>query len=244
MWTIPPPKIVIETHSLCNRACPTCVRQTDPTRCRWNEDGSKKNIRMKTPFVISLLKQISALDYKGRVALNWYNEPLLDERLPFFVAKCQELGLYVYFITNGDLLTPSLARLFNGVLTEITVSVYDETAAAKVEYLKKVFTDTQLHIAGEHCVTHYSPVPELEDKIKENSMKPCKSIANGRLIITYTGDVAMCCEDIACNWYIGNAHDTPLPELWERQQKIIAPLNETGDRSIFPYCSICPRDSF
>lgn len=231
-------KLLIETHSACNRACPTCMRQNDP-RAR----ARREYIELPAEIVHSVIDQATQLRFKGPVGLVWFNEPLMDPRIPVFARYVKQRGLYVYVTTNGDLLTPELAMEFDGVLNHIGVSVYGPDPEGKRHaYFRSLFQKTPVWFYGEHVVTHFSPHSLLHSCIKKRIERRCWNPQN-RLIITYTGEMAFCCEDLACNFNLGNIRDHSLEELWfnKRHQRMLFVLNQQGGRHNFPYCEICPR---
>jgi hypothetical protein len=103
--------IDLETSSQCNRRCEYCVNATyDETRDRFS-----KNIFMSDEIFTSTIDQLAEVDFTGRMAFHYLNEPLmfvdsLVERIAFARQKLPNATLTVY--TNGDFLTkPVFDRL-------------------------------------------------------------------------------------------------------------------------------------
>lgn len=247
----PPKKILIETCSICNRECPTCLRQNDPKQSRWFE-GEKEDRSMPYNTVFKIINQAIEFGFKVPIGFVWFNEPLQDTRLVEFAEYAHDKGFYVYTTTNGDLLTDELAKELDAVLNHIDISIYrfqkqPDYDLQLMEYYKKLFQNTKVMFSwgGKqgHVVTHYSPDPRKNELIQKYNNNACYN-PQSRLIITYSGDMALCCEDLACNWNLGNINDNNLKELWysKRHQKIIEVLNMSGSRYAYEYCEYCPRD--
>jgi radical SAM protein with 4Fe4S-binding SPASM domain len=230
----------IETCSGCTRTCATCMRQTYPDRDRihaWLGKGE----RMPLPVIQRVLTELWDMGYRDAVGLNQYNEPLMDNRLPEIARFAQSLGFHrVTIITNGDLLTPGLAKELDGAITHITVSGYDNTAPTEEMY--GWFEKTHISFSGgQHRLSHYSPSPALKGAIERFRLQPCYRHSRN-LIVNHQGDCLMCCEEIVSEFGIGNVYRQPLADIWNgrRRQQIIRDLSKPGGRLKHPHCSICP----
>lgn len=232
-------KLLIETHSACNRRCVTCLRQNHP-----HAGIRREYLELPGEIVKGLVDEAQDLRFKGPVGFHWFNEPLLDSRIPSFVRYAKDRGLYTYIITNGDLLTHELASQLDGALDEIHVSLYDpENREAVKECFRQLFVKTRVKFWGGHLTTHLSPRQDLKALIQKYAERPCWN-PRYRMIVSYTGDMALCCEDIACSWDLGNVRDHSLKDLWFnfRHKKILEVLNQPGGRHAYAYCETCPRD--
>jgi len=243
-------RLLIETCSQCNRACPTCLRQTDPTRSRWVGEEPKQEY-MPSDLVYKILDEALEFGHKFWVGFVWFNEPLMDERIPEFAHDAKDKGFYVYTTTNGDYLTPELARKLDGVLDHIDISIYglehDPDGIKGLEqYYRSLFYETKVQFSWGgtkgHVITHYAKDEKLSEYIKKYVSWACYN-PQSRLIITHSGEMAFCCEDIALNWNLGNVADKTLKELWynPRHRKLLETLNITGNRHLYEYCESCPR---
>lgn len=206
---------------------------------------------MPSDLVYKILDEALEFGHKFEVGFVWFNEPLMDERLPEFAHDAKDRGFYVYTTTNGDFLTRELARKLDGVLDHIDISIYSlENHPDRVKLLEKHYesffyeTKVQFSWGGTkgHTITHYSPDEILSEAITKHIDWRCFT-PQSRLIITYSGEMAFCCEDIALYWRLGNVADKTLKELWynPRHQKLLESLNITGNRHLYRYCELCPR---
>lgn len=89
--------INIELSSFCNRKCSYCPMAYVDRKQKYMD----KNIWYK------ILKELEEIQYEGHIALNLFNEPLLDVNL---VERIRQLhrkvpNAYIKFDTNGDYLT-------------------------------------------------------------------------------------------------------------------------------------------
>ena len=115
-----PLKIQIQTHTRCNAACQMC-----PYPEIAGADGFTHS-QMSEATYREILAQLSAHPVE-RLSLFLMNEPLLDKRLPEWLALARSalpattLGLF----SNGSPLTPALAhRLADAGLDELCISVH------------------------------------------------------------------------------------------------------------------------
>jgi hypothetical protein len=235
----------IETQSTCNRTCPTCLRQSyeDKAALAGRFDAQQ----MPRALVFSLLDQAAELDFRGRICMQHFNEPLQDDRIAYFGRYARTMGRFaggVYLNTNGDYLTQKLAAELDGAYDWLNVALYGGNKAQRAAQYTDWFTQTRLTFtAGEHVVTHFSPFGNLQAEIAAVQLQPCEREAQMRCIIGYDGRMLLCCDDIGAEYDLGNAQDTPLAELWfgERHTGILEMLQKPGGRLAYAYCRICPR---
>lgn len=237
----------IETQGYCNRRCPTCIRNSDPNRERtasWFQQGP--SAQLPTETIHRILDEAAALGYCGTVVFQHYDEPLLDPRLPDLLryARRHEFSELMAY-TNADFLTPELAHELDGLFDRLVIALYmDEPMKSEREaWIRGLFSKTQLKFTGGvHCVTHYSPSPELPKLIAQAQGQPCiRGLEN--MIINHKGDMAACCDDVTGNFGLGNIHNSSLEELWFSSQHVamVKTLAQPGGRRWHPFCSICPR---
>lgn len=246
-------EITIETVGNCNLACPTCLRQSYPDRSAV-EDRFTGFRRMPDELYHRIIDQAQAMGYTGRINLQFFNEPLMDRRLPDFAAYARGKGFsMVRCFSNGDLLTATRAAELDGLLDEIDIALYDPNAsgtplvqgrAERESLIRSWFTTTTIiFTGGGHIITHFSPRAGLQDAIEAARPNPCLYDAQERLIIDHTGKMLMCCDDIAGVFGLGNVTDSTLHDLWYSPQhtEIVETLMQPGGRRAFGYCWSCPR---
>lgn len=236
-------QLIIETATLCNRQCPTCLRNSDPTRSRW--EGEKPiDVKLPAEIFYSIVDQAIAMGYGGRVYPNWYNEPLLDLRILNFLQYIRKKGLPTGLDTNADSLVPGkpeserFARELNAALNWIRITRYS-CGVAKSKWLLDIF-GKKIRWTDQHLISHYGRSKVMKPLLEWARTRPC---ANGnRLIIDYKGTMRLCCEDLVGNFDLGNVYDSSLKELWysPKHVKILKTLAEGGGRSNYSLCSICP----
>lgn len=108
-----PEELSIETINLCNAKCTVCA----------HPDMKRPKGKMQTDLVYSIIDQASQGKVK-KLYLSGFGEPLLDSRLPDFVAYAKTRGINnICIVTNGYLLTTTTAAdLVNAGLNEIIIS--------------------------------------------------------------------------------------------------------------------------
>jgi len=203
---------------------------------------------MPTALVFSLIEQGAELakEWPIELHLQFFNEPLLDVRLSEFAEYGRELGSFqgIGTDTNGDALTPELASELDGSLNKIQVALYDGEGENREQTIRQMFRQTEVFFAPrKHIISHHSPYRNLSAAIAQCRAQPCWWEAQIRMILSYTGDMCLCCEDIIGEWDLGSAKRSSLEELWfgSKHRYIIDTLCVPGGRVKYEYCSICPR---
>ncbi|MDA8220060.1 MAG: radical SAM protein [Dehalococcoidales bacterium] len=107
-------RVYVEPTSLCNLSCRTCVRHS------WDEPPGSLSIHVYR----RLIRDLGAVPTLRKISLWGFGEPLLHPHIVEMVALAKGIGAETELITNGLLLTPTLAeRLVAAGLDTIVVSV-------------------------------------------------------------------------------------------------------------------------
>jgi molybdenum cofactor biosynthesis enzyme MoaA len=135
----------LETVSICNRRCPTCIRNSHPDKSK-TESFFKKNL-LPWNVIKEALDQCADLGFTGGVCLSHYNEPLLDDRLVqiAMLVKSYDMFSPIFLHTNGDKLHDVLAKGLDGFLDRIHISFYDEEGKEeRAKWTKSLFRVTEV----------------------------------------------------------------------------------------------------
>ena len=225
--------IDIETSSYCNRRCATCLRNSWPDRNAVRVMFDQQF--MPVDVYSQLLRQCADLDFRGRICLCHWNEPLLDPRLPDLARMAAAYRRWILSLsTNGDALTEELASRLDGVLDQISISVYSDIVD-KTDWFMSLFKKTQVRIKGLHRVAHHNPrgIPLVD--------RPCRQ-APRRCIVAHNGQYLYCCEDLTGQFRFGYFPQISLRAYWfgDRHVKMWDGLRQSRGRHKYPYCMTCP----
>ena len=183
------------------------------------------------------------MGYNGRLCLSFFNEPLLDKRIPEFADYSRRKGLKPYLVTNGDFLSKDVASQLDGSLYRIVVSIYGpDPNNTRKKNISSMFSKTPIKYKGDHSVSHFMKIEDYKKCVERTSSCGCQEPSQ-KMIIKYNGDSAMCCEDVANNFDIGNIFNRSLSDIWfdKNRQYISNRLKKRGGRMLFKYCRSCPR---
>lgn len=233
--------IELNVTEICNRTCKFCPRG-DPIIY----PNTKDNMSLEIVEVLS--KQLKQIDFKNKVSLVGYGEPLLYKNLiPAVSIIRQNLPnlKWLEVMTNGDFLTKDIATsLANAGCTAIIISMYDEDISEKIIDMVK---DVDISIGFKHCYEN-----KLELKLvnrtnvltKEkplNLNKPC-NIPFYKTLIDYNGDVILCANDWNRHGKLGNILEESIDSIWlgEKMKEYRTKLLQ-GKRESAP-CGFCNVD--
>lgn len=200
--------IAIETVSACTRRC---------SFCPMSKDNSPKGL-MTDELFDKILDELKELSYKGVVAFNNYGEPLLDKRLESFIKRVKnELGSYVTFSTNGDLLT---SKRFNELVAAgvdmIHVSQHDREPSGTVKELFANINKKDWKYLSYYMVQDdFVPMTNRGGSVDVKSLYPFLCSPT-QLFVRANGDVCFCCNDYYGEVKLGNVKNEKLIDIWNK----------------------------
>jgi 2-deoxy-scyllo-inosamine dehydrogenase (SAM-dependent) len=232
--------ILIETRNVCTRKCWFCKFGQER-----QDDGI---VQMEWGTIRTILENLKALHYNGRIS--WYNinEPLLDRRIVEIVRMTREYcpQAFVSLATNGDLLDDSLYHdLKASGLDALGVSVYDDKTYEKVKKLadrQMVLIDMRL--AGEEVLENRGggicqDIPAFE---RDRALYRNRSCVRPfvMMVVNPHGQVVLCCDDMYGDVIIGDVHSQRLEQIWNNERFAFyrTTLNHEG-RGSLALCSDC-----
>jgi hypothetical protein len=237
--------VELETASMCNRRCPTCIRQSHPDQESmrpWHEHNL-----MPIETIHAVFAELGGMGFRGIVNLSHFNEPLLDTRMPRIVADCKQMVPHagITLFSNGDLLTPDFAHMLNGIVDQMVIALYDADPAVKAarqDHIEKMMPATILRFTdGIHYLTHWQA--ESFKVAVDNIEQPCNEPMI-RLTLNHRGEMMLCCEDIPGHFNLGSFPDKTLVELWNSHEHVAicdTLAHSFAGRRFYPLCRSCPR---
>lgn len=235
--------IVIETYSVCNRRCEFCPVGHD----------KRPVTRMTGEQFRGIIDQLAARAYRGEIALHFYNEPLLDQRLPEFIAyarqKCPDS--FIYLNTNGDYLElEEFRKLVAEGLDWVNISQYDAQPSPRLEaFLAQAqATDRRhfSHVARLAEQTRWSNRGgnlaqwKLSQPLQARCIRP-----DFQLVVNCHGKVPLCCCDYYGAQEMGDVSRENVFDIW-RNFRFAAVRRQLrrGLRKNLPLCQGCdfPED--
>jgi MoaA/NifB/PqqE/SkfB family radical SAM enzyme len=200
--------MVIEVGSECNRRCPWCPQSTNP-----REKG-----RLSDELYDKIIVDLAAAGYEDRIALHFFNEPLLDERLEELVRRAKKVlpGNKVYIHTNGDLLTIERWRsLREAGLDSVFLNQYDGKVSQRILDLQSAIgPDAAGHLRvrlfrARHV---YNRAGLVKSRRKVPMEARCRRI--NQMCVDYRGNVVLCCNDYLGAVSVGNVADKDVIDLY------------------------------
>lgn len=211
----------IEIGDKCNLSrehhlCPSSYRQ-------------KKDKTLTDDMIISIVKEAyEELGFTGYVAWHFYNEPLLYKKRMFALMKTLKetvKGVKFLLWTNGELLKRNKdMELFDRVV----ITNYKNRP---VSYFEKFFKNKEIAVLP--------PIFDGRLNIKgERSYEKCLR-PYIEFIISFYGDVHMCCQDWKNEIEIGNIYVTSLKELVKKRNKTLSTILSKMDNKSPKTCVTC-----
>jgi radical SAM protein with 4Fe4S-binding SPASM domain len=220
----------IETRTMCNGQCTFCAAAV--------QYKARPDDSMSDALFEKITRDLEAMRYRGRISPYCNNEPLLEARMPRFLAllraRCPDATLEIK--TNGVLLREEtmhtlaetgLDYLFvNDYHTSLRVTErledlcrrYPTLGRMRVSYTSRRVDETEgiINRAGTNPL-----LPALSRPMDVFCVKPFQT-----LTISVSGDVSTCSNDLFFRNAFGNVAATPLAEVWhgERVRRLRADL--------------------
>lgn len=234
--------IVIETFSPCNRTCACCPVGYE----------RRPVAKMSEQLFRRIIDQLARRRYRGEIALHFYNEPTLDDRLLDFIRytheKCPKS--FVYFASNGDFMDIERFRDFvrNG-LSHVHLTQYDPQPKPTLQrFLESLTNEDRRHVSfGVRIADEVSrwsnraglvPSTRLPRSLDRRCTRPDR-----QLVINAEGRVAQCCCDYRPAGDLGDAATGNVFDIWRSQKfRMIRASLRNGNRSALELCRRCDWD--
>ena len=249
--------IGIETCSRCNRRCKFCPVAYDDRPTEY----------MDMRMFDGILYDLRSLNYKGRIELYMYNEPLLDPNIEECIEHVRTIvpSSCIMISTNGDLIRgpDAISRLFECGLNQLLVNVYSSAKRASVleGYVHSLGLENgNLYgrISPNKRVAEVSHKYTVEDgmlgrfhltnragNIEEYIpavTSPLDSICTRPfrfMNINWQGEAMLCCNDYSMDIDIGNVRNFSLSRLWNAPVLQLYRLKLQAHNRHMPVCDKC-----
>ncbi len=220
--------VEIEVGSRCNRRCSYCPVATDP--------HPPVPVRMSDEIYDTLLDQLEAIQFSGRLSYHFYNEPLLRLDLELLAARAAESvpGALQILYTNGDRLTDERYQ----ALRRAGIDYFVVTQHDNDSYVDRPFQTVQ---TGEALVltNRGGVVDGLPEPATHVGTLPCYAPSE-MLIVTVTGDVVLCYEDARRETVMGNILLETIDVIWRSERfSALRRALALGRRQVLPMCQSC-----
>lgn len=213
-------EVEIETYTVCNRKCSYCP----------NSKFTRGDYKMQISLFKKIIDDLKELDYKGDITPDFYNEPFLDKRLPELLKyiKKQLPDSKIVIFSNGDFLDK---RLFDEISNY--VGLIDITDHGNLN--PNIPKDEKIKIRKLEHFSSRGGLVTVKNKItKEKCYQPTRM-----LVITYNGDVILCCNDYFGKHVFGNLKEESIMEVWNKKSFINARKKLREGVPIFKICKEC-----
>lgn len=206
--------VEIETNTGCNRKCRICPRSAYEREAGWMSDE----------LYTRILGQLADMGFRGRLSPVFYNEPLLDPRLPRLMREARAAlprSTLVVF-TNGSLLTRENVReLLDAGVDTLLVSQYEGNLRAdEASYAEATagLSPAERRRIRYRTLGDDDPLSTSGGLIavrKPVTRSRCMQ-ASSSCVIDYQGNVVLCCNDYEVEHTFGNVGETPLLDIWNQ----------------------------
>jgi len=204
-------QVLVETNTACNRHCKICPVSTQ-------ESKGNKFMNLKTYEL--LLNQLVHINFSGSFSPVHYNEPLLDNRLPFLIEKAKSMlpKSQIRLYTNGSLLTKNnidflskkgidifiVSQYIDNLPKDDLTELFNELDPKLLKKIRhRILTDNDL------LSNRGGTVEILNQNIKNNCFQ-----ASCQVNVNYKGDILLCCNDYHGKYKYGNIHDVHIIDIW------------------------------
>jgi MoaA/NifB/PqqE/SkfB family radical SAM enzyme len=232
--------IEIETSTACNRRCSYCPNSKF-------DKGLYKNQRfMDARLFHKIINDLAGMRFKGRISPHFYNEPLLDKRLPGFIRyareklPCAEISIF----TNGDFLDLDLFYRLIGYRTVFYITQHSNNLPRKLSLLlrrlrahydKNVIWGRMIHPnIGYRRFTPQTPLMNRGGLVRSKTVGKkveCSTLYQNGMTVDYKGNAILCCNDYFSSVILGNLRKESVAAIWNSRR--YAQIRSDLSRGIF-----------
>ncbi len=199
--------VEIETSSRCNRVCVYCP----------NSFNHRGTFFMRESLFFRIIDQLKELGFSGIIRPHFYNEPLLDKRLPALLKYTRNSLKHatIHLYTNGDFLTDELfSELISAGVNKFIVTSHDGTIRDGMKTL--LSTPMGKQYIYHQFITKKTRLLNRGGTVKVNNqiiLKTC-DIPTTNITINYKGQVVLCCNDALSQNVMGDLNTETILDIW------------------------------
>ncbi|MGM5482566.1 MAG: SPASM domain-containing protein [Nanobdellota archaeon] len=204
-----PPQIGITTATSCTRRCPSCIQGQ-------REIGDHIMNQETWNNVMAQLKEMgseASPENLPQIYPYWYNEPLKDKRINRLLDDLGKEGMYVHLISNGDLIDEKTALDLSKRCHALIITTKGKEIYSKLKH----FNERNEYI---FCLDHSSFNEQIMgynrcgSVYQEKKDSPKRCLKGPDIHIDYTGDLYLCCHDMAGQLSVGNVQSDSIIDVW------------------------------
>ena len=203
-----PSVIFLETSTACNRRCPYCPQSILPTKQEY----------ISQEVIDAFIAALNSINFDGSVDFHFFNEPLLDDVLPYIVKDVQDACPKVKYTlhTNADKLNIHNTKLLiDSGISKFIVSRHAPYSAewdARVFSIKKSFPRQIKIVKFRPWLNRGGLIKELPETNLMHRTNICEEVK--RVHITVNGDIVLCCQDYKKEYIMGNITKSVFRDIW------------------------------
>lgn len=221
----------VEISSPCNLKCDTCP----------NKEHRRPRMELPMDVIEGMVSELRELDYQGAFSPHFYNEPLIDKRLPDILALVRENvpGATINLFTNFTPMTVELYRLLLPLVDEFIVTSDEPEVRRAVETVLAQLTRKELGKLRTRSLqdTGLSNRAGAMDAqgTEFKRLEHC-SLVN-TMVVDAWGAVHLCCNDYFGKAVFGNIKEASLADIWHSKEYVKA--RKLGAKAKHPLCEDC-----
>lgn len=236
--------IEIETINRCNGTCSFCpINRNDDVRILE---------KMSSKLFYSIIDQLSAIHYQGRISLFSNNEPFIDNRICEFARYTAEKlpDACKIIFTNGTLIKESVFRQIIEYVDVFNFDLYYDNSineempneVRKImnyckrneEIKKKVMIQTINRAAIRNNRGGQSKNRNRIYTVKAPCMLPFI-----QMIVRPSGQTSLCCNDALGKYTLADLKEEPLVKAWNNQNYMFIRQSLQDTRQNVEMCKLC-----
>lgn len=224
--------VSMEISTYCNRKCEYCPNALYDT----------PEYYMDPELFRKIISDLRRIRFRGSIGYNHYNEPLLDPRIVSLIREAVTALPFAYhfLFSNGDYLTMEMAQqLVEAGISQIHVTNHNRNPEPLRKKLQPVLDSFPSIITYKENMFDSPTLTNRGGEMKHIN-NPRTKCPNGRqLLITWTGDVILCCEDYHRKYVLGNIREQTAKEIWnsKKNRTLRRQLRKKDFR--LPICKAC-----
>ena len=233
--------IEIETINRCNGACSFCPAS------RLVDKRSTK--LMERSLFESIMHQLAELNFRGSLAIQGNNEPLLDSRVYEFCEMARKYvpKAYLEMFSNGTLLTVERLKDLMKSLDHLVIDSYDDS-----QKLRGALRDVAMVVEGDPALRERVFIYLRRQNLirsnrggkapNRNSIIPLSSrcvLPFLQMCVRPDGKLSLCCCDAYGSMTLGDLNEEGILEAWRGNRYNEVRQRMLAGRSSIKICKEC-----